>query len=261
MPIPGKDDIVSGVILHHQDAGSGPPVLFVHAGVCDSRMWNRQLVELAASHSVLAPDLRGFGQSPLMSEAYSDAGDLLTLLDHLGLEEISLVGASSGGQVALELVSCAPTRVSQLLLLSATADGVDPTPSLEEFAAEENALIDAGDIDGATELNVRTWLGPEADDAARSQVRLMQRNAFTVQLAAGEDINDEHVTVDLSSVDVPTQVISGLHDLDFFLLVARYLTSTLPNARLVELPWAGHLPSLERPVETMSLIRDWLGSR
>ena len=55
---------------------------------------------------------------------------------------------------------------------------------------------------------------------------------------------------------MPTTVVFGSHDIDFFADIARALAAQLPDARLVELPWAGHLPSLERPDETSALVRD-----
>jgi 3-oxoadipate enol-lactonase len=140
------------------------------------------------------------------------------------------------------------------VLLCADADGVEPTVDVRTFAAQEGALLDAGDIEAATELNVVTLLGPEADAAAREQLRVMQDRAFRVQLAAGEDDYEEELAVDLSRIGAPTTVVAGHHDLDFFGLIARHLASELPNAELIELPWAGHLPNLERPAEITELI-------
>jgi 3-oxoadipate enol-lactonase len=245
------------VILHHRVAGSGSAVLFLHAGVCDGSMWDRQLTDLSTDHLVIAPDMRGYGATPLSDEAYSDAEDVLQLLDHLDIQEFALVGASYGGRVALEVASHPEARVSKLMLLCAAAEGLEPTPSVEAFAAQEDLFLGAGDIEQATELNVATWLGPEADESARELVRTMQRHAFEVQLAAG-DVVTLHADVDLSRLDVPALVVTGEHDLDFFQQVGRHLEEGLPVASLRELPWAGHLPTLERPAEMSELIRNWL---
>jgi len=190
------------LLLHHTVTGSGPAVLLLHAGVCDSGMWDPQLDVLATDHTVVTPDFRGYGESPHLPGSYSDAGDVLVLLDHLGIEHVAVVGASFGGGVALQLASVVPQLVTRPVLLSAPADGVEPTADLRAFAEQEGALLEAGDLEAATELTVRTWVGPEASEATRQRVREMQERAFRVQLAAGEDFHSVELDVDLA-VSVP----------------------------------------------------------
>src|SRR5271169_595287 len=97
------------------------------------------------------------------------------------------------------------------------------------------------------ELNVATWLGPQASQATRERVRLMQRRALEVQLAAPEQYEPAEVAVDLGAITAPSLIVSGGQDLPDFRLIAARLALLLPGARPVELPWAGHLPTLERP--------------
>jgi pimeloyl-ACP methyl ester carboxylesterase len=242
------------VLLRHTVSGAGPPLLLLHSTAADSRQWDPQRAALAAHWTVITPDLRGYGGSPLPAVAYSNTADVLALLDDLGIEQTAVVGSSGGGWVALQVASTAPDRITSLVLLCADADGVEPTADVRTFAAQEDALLQAGDIEAATELNVVTLLGPEADAAACEQLRVMQDRAFRVQLAAGEDVQEEEPAVDLSRISARTTVVAGRHDLDFFGLIARHLASALPNAELIELPWAGHLPNLERPAEITELI-------
>jgi 3-oxoadipate enol-lactonase len=242
------------VLLRYTVSGAGPALLLLHSTAADSRQWDPQRDALAAHWTVITPDLRGYGESPLPPVAYSNAGDVLALLDHLGIEQTAMVGSSGGGWVALQVASAAPDRITSLVLLCTDADGVEPTVVVRTFAAQEAALLQAGDIEAATELNVVTLLGPEADAAASEQLRVMQNRAFRVQLAAGEDDFEEDVGVDLSRISAPTTVVAGGHDLDFFGIIARHLASELPNVELIELPWAGHLPNLERPAEVTDLI-------
>lgn len=241
--------------LHHSVAGAGPPVVLLHAGVADSRMWAGQTGPgagaLADRFTLVAPDLRGFGSSPMPSPEdapWSNAGDVLALMDDAGIASASIVGCSYGGRVALEVASTAPERVDRLVLVCSALRGVEPTASVEAFGDEEERLLESGEISAATDLNVRTWLGPEADDAARELLRDMQQHAFEVQLAA-EEVDPDDIEVDLLRVTMPTTVFYGRRDLDFFANVARHLHENLPQSELVELPWAGHLPTLERPVE------------
>lgn len=249
------------MLLSHEDKGTGPAVLLLHSGVCDRRMWSRQVEALSHSHRVVAPDLPGFGDSALPAGSFSTHGLLVELLDHLGIEDVAVVGSSFGGRVALELASQAPDRVRSLVLLCAASRGVESTPAAEAFEEEEERLLEAGDVDGAVALNVDTWLGPEADDATRELVRVMQRHAFDVQIPADswpDPPQPERVEPDLTSITVPTFVVAGGRDLDFFQNVARHLAATIPDSHLVELPWAAHLPSLERPDEVTALLTGFL---
>jgi pimeloyl-ACP methyl ester carboxylesterase len=241
--------------LHHRDEGSGPVVVLLHAGVADLRMWDLPAAGLARDHRVLRCDLRGFGGSPLAPGAsYSDAEDVLALLDERGVDRFALVGASYGGYVALQVASAVPDRVERLVLLASAADLLEPDDGMRGLWQEEGSLVEAGDLAGATELNVRTWLGPEADDDARELLRLMQRRALEVQVAAGEDVDNRDLPVVPDRLTMPTRVVVGLLDQPFFVDTGRELARRLPSAELDELPWAGHLPTLERPSEALRLL-------
>lgn len=252
------------VLIAHDDEGSGPPVLLLHAGVADRRMWHHQWEALTAQHRVIRCDLRGFGDTPMPPERFSFAGDSAALLDHLGVESAAVVGSSFGGRVALELATAFPARVSRLVLLCTALRGADPTPASEAYDDQEERLLEADDRDGYVELNVATWLGPDADDSARQLLRVMQRHCLDVQLAADaspEPYEVDDVAVEPAQITVPTLTVSGGHDLDVFQHVSAHLAQTMPNARRLHLPWAGHLPSMERPAEvTALLLRDLDGT-
>ncbi|MEU9040454.1 MULTISPECIES: alpha/beta fold hydrolase [unclassified Kitasatospora] len=245
------------MILSHDVSGSGPAVVLLHSSVCDRRMWDAQWQRLVdAGYRAVRCDFRGFGDSPLADGPYSDAGDVLALLDHLGIESAALVGSSHGGRIALTAAALRPDAVTALVLLAPGMPGHQPSETLRAFGGREDELIEAGDIDGAVELNVETWLGPEADETVRANVRRMQRHAFDVQAEAttGPDRED----VDLSLIKAPTLAVGGAHDVPDFREIAAALPGLLPNARHLELSWSGHLPSLERPEETTALVLDFL---
>lgn len=249
--------------VHCVTSGHGPVVMFLHSGVTDLRQWDPQCEELSARFRVVRCDRRGWGRSPLPttsdSASYSDAGDVVGLLDELGIEETVLVGSSAGGLVAQQIASAWPERVSRLVLLCADAEGVEPTPALQTFAEREEDYLRAGAIREAVELNVTTFLGPDASAETRDLVREMQRNAFELQLVAGDSVPCEPgPVIDLTRVTMPVYVVSGSRDLDYFALTADSLAKQLPNVQRVVLPWAGHLPNLERPNEVNTLLADML---
>ncbi|SDL88555.1 alpha/beta fold hydrolase [Streptomyces wuyuanensis] len=254
--------------IAHDVAGDGPAVVLLHSSVCDRRMWDEQRDALTgAGYRVVRPDFRGFGGTPAEAvHPYSDEDDVLALLDELGIERAAFVGASYGGGVAVGIAARRPERVTALALLCAALPGHEPGPGLLAFDRKEDELVEAGDLDAAVELNVATWLGPEAGEPVRERVRAMQRHAFDVQLAADaeaeraglEPVEGDDPQVDPGAVTAPALVVSGAHDLDDFKAMAARFAELIPGARAVELPWAGHLPSLERPAEVTDLLRDFL---
>jgi 3-oxoadipate enol-lactonase len=246
--------------LSHDLTGTGPTVVLLHSSIADRRMWQPQVpVLLDAGYQVLSCDFRGYGETP-MAQTYSDAEDVRDLLDELAVPAAVVVGSSFGGRVAQEIAVRWPDRVSGLVLLCPGMTAARPSPELMDFAEREDSLLAIGDIDGAADLNVATWLGPEADDHTRTAVRSMQRHAFEVQVAFGPEAGPSSTPVDVSTIDAPTLVVSGAHDLQDFRAIAAFLASKIPGARHVELSWAGHLPSLERPGDVNELLVDFLSA-
>jgi 3-oxoadipate enol-lactonase len=249
---------LSTVELAHDDRGDGDPLLLIHAGVCDRRMWEPQWGSLTERLRAIRCDLRGYGETPLPAERFNPADDVIALLDRLGLDRVSLVAASFGGRVGLEVAATWPQRVEKLILISGEWEDVERDPELESFGEEEDRLLSAGDVAAAAELNVRTWVGPEASDDARSLVLEMQRQAFEVQLAAGGAAEFEPRDVDPAKIEAPTLLVSGGRDFAHYRDVAAELRDRIPDAEHVELDWAGHLPSLERPARVTRLLLHFL---
>ncbi|MFD9725244.1 alpha/beta fold hydrolase [Streptomyces sp. NPDC059072] len=245
--------------LAHDTTGDGPALVLLHSAACDRRMWDPQWSALAeAGYRVVRPDFRGFGDSPLPDHRHNDAEDVLDLLDSLGVERAALVASSYGGRVALEIAARRPDRVRAMALLCSGLPGHEPGVELEAFGDREDALLEAGDVEGAVELNLGTWLGPDAEEAVRERVREMQRRSFEVQLAAPRGAGRRPVEVDLTAVKATCLAVSGGHDVADFRQIAARLPELLTDARHLELPWAGHLPSLERPEVVTELLLDFL---
>ncbi|MBF9070556.1 alpha/beta fold hydrolase [Streptacidiphilus fuscans] len=235
------------------------PLVLLHAGACDSRMWDPQWAALVRTgRRVVRCDFRGFGATPSADAPYREADDVLALMDGLGIERAVLVGSSNGGRVAQEVALDRPDRVAGLALFCAPVPGHQWLPELLAFGEREDALLEAGDLDAATELNVTTWLGPEADDTAKASLRTMQRRAFELQSGMTEYFAADPVERDLSKIEAPTLVVSGAHDFQDFRDSAARLAAELPDVRRVALPWAGHLPTMERPDEATRLLLDFL---
>jgi pimeloyl-ACP methyl ester carboxylesterase len=257
--------------LHHEVAGEGPPVVLVHEGIADSRMWEPQWRSFPRAHRTVRYDLRGFGESPIGPGSFSHARDLVGLLERLELGPAALAGGSLGGRVALEVAVARPELVSVLILVGSGLPGHEWSDELRASWAEEEAALERGDLDAAVEVNLRTWVdGPrrsaaDVDGSVRERVREMQRRAFELQLPVGDQAQEELLVPDLADrlheIGAPTLVVVGEGDVPDIHAIAGRLSTAIPNARSATIADAAHVPSLERPAEFDRLVLGFLAER
>jgi 3-oxoadipate enol-lactonase len=254
--------------LHYQVAGEGSPVVLVHEGIADSRMWEPQWTSFPPVHRTVRYDMRGFGETPVSPGSFSHARDLAGLLDRLALGPAAIVGVSLGGRVALEVAVARPELVSALVLVGAGLPGHDWTEETQAGWAEEEAALERGDLEAAVELNLRMWVdGPgrssgDVDAGVRERVAMMQRRAFELQLPVGDAAEEEPLVPDLAQrvteIDVPTLIVVGEEDRPDIHAIADRLAASIPNARRATIPATAHVPSLERPDEFDRIVLEFL---
>jgi 3-oxoadipate enol-lactonase len=240
--------------LHREVRGDGPPLLLLHAGGLDGRIYGPVAERLEDGYTLVIPDQRGHGQTPMPPEAFAPAEDTLAVLDELRIERVPVVGNSFGGRVALQLATLAPERVSALVLLASAVPGTEPSPELQAFWDQETALWEAGDIDGVVALNVRTWV---KDPAVTDLFSDMVRTACELQRDVEEDTERE-LPIDLAAIAVPTLAVSGERDFAHFARLADRIAAEVPGGERAEVAGAGHMIALERPDETAALITGFL---
>ena len=251
----------------HDVQGEGPPVVLLHAGVSDSRLWEPQLDSFAQSHTVLRVDLPGFGNSPLETNPVSFRGAVRDAMDTEGIDRAVLVGVSLGGNTALELTLESPERVSALVLVGAGLPDHEWSEEVTSFFAAEEEALERGDLDAAVDANLRTWLaGPrrrleDIDPAQRELVGEMQKQAFRQQ-RGHEDVRmlrlDPPESERLAEVKVPTLVVTGDEDVADIHRIADRLAAGIPGAERATIAAAAHLPSLERPEEFDRIVLGFL---
>ena len=135
-----ESDTIGRVRLPHDDAGAGPTVVLLHAGIADRTMWAEQLAPIAAAgHRVIAMDLPGFGEAPAGHED-TPWNDVFETLDALSVDRCTLVGNSFGGAVALRVAVVAPRRVAAMVLVSAPPPDLDPSAALRVRKHLEHAF-------------------------------------------------------------------------------------------------------------------------
>jgi pimeloyl-ACP methyl ester carboxylesterase len=248
--------------------GSGVPVLFLHQGVADCRVWDRQWISFASSYQLARCDLAGFGRSPISKVPIAHARDVADALGEAGVSSAAVVGGSLGGRVALELAVGRPDLVRALVLVAAALPSVDWSREVRAFGAAEDDAMAAEDLHAATELNLRMWVdGPgrtaaEVDPAVRAAVAEMQLRALELQAPHWDVLDEEMLVPDigerLGAVQVPTLVLVGEHDVDDFQRLATRVADEIPDARLETIPGAAHVPNLEQPLAFDAVVLEFL---
>ncbi|MER8184946.1 alpha/beta hydrolase [Kitasatospora sp. NPDC094015] len=249
--------------LSYLVTGDGPPVVLVHAGVADHRMWDQVAPVLAERHTVIRYDLRGFGASAVPTGPFGETDDLLRLLDHLGLDAVHLVGASWGGRVAAEFTLAHPGRVRSLTLLAAPWPRYEWSADMIAYDEAETAALAAGDLDAAVEVNLDMWLrGParewdEVASGAADRLRDPLRTSLVNQGVVGEHAQGA-TPADITAIAVPTLVGVGTLDVPDFQAIARRYATGIPGATLVEFADAAHLIALDAPAELAAVLGPFL---
>ena len=254
--------------LYVEQAGAGSPVVLLHEGIGDSRMWEPQWGPYSERFRVVRYDMRGFGQSPPAVGTYSLSGDLVELLDGLQLGPVALIGMSLGGSVAMETTIARPDLVSKLVLVAPGLRGFEMDDATKAGWADEEAALERGDDDEAVEVNLRMWVdGPsrspeDVDPELRRSVGEMQRRAIDIWREAGEEGEHRPLVEDwgerLAEISVPTLVLVGELDRPEMLEIAEKLEAGIPDARRETIAGAAHVTNMEQPEAFDRLVLEFL---
>lgn len=257
---------VDNALIRGEAAGIGVPVVFLHAGVADSRMWAEQMRALSSEgYHVLAYDRRGFGRTETPDEPFSHVVDLETVLDRLGLNAVVLVGCSAGGAVAIDFALENPERVIALALVSTAVSGDEPEipEAVEELVDSIDYAIETGNTDRANRFEAHLWLdGPtSADGRVDGPLRdlFIDMNAIILEHPALTQEEEPVPAMDhLSMIKAPVLLVAGALDVAYVLERHDELAAGLPEAFSLLIEDAAHLPSLEHPVEFNHALLEFL---
>ncbi|MGB3761153.1 MAG: alpha/beta hydrolase [Rivularia sp. (in: cyanobacteria)] len=248
-------------------AGKGKPLIFLHAGVVDRRMWRYQIAKLSDSYQRVAYSRRGFDETITADEAFSHVEDLRKILDKLEISTVSLVGCSQGGRIAIDFTLAYPQRVNKLVLISTAVSGA---PEPETFAPEIQVRMDAleeaeeiNDLASVNEIEANLWL--DGATSAKGRVSRALRELFLdmngIALRMPEltqEIEPNNAYGRLAQLSLPVFVIWGELDFEHIKERCKYIVDTIPDACGEEIPGTAHLPNLEKPEIINKLLGEFL---
>lgn len=234
--------------LFHEERGAGPAVLLLHGWGTSRRVWDAQLAALTPGHRTVTVDWRGCGASARLAAGATfeqATGDLLAVMDALGLAAPVIVGSSLGGAFALELARTAPERVAGVVAVAS------PGHRAVERGAELAALRAAlhADRRAALQAWVPHWFGPRAEPGMVAETMGLIRGA-------AEHVDEWLAVLGrydprewLPRLSVPVEFVHGALDAEIPVAVAEESAALVPGGRLTVVPDAGHMVQMERPGE------------
>jgi pimeloyl-ACP methyl ester carboxylesterase len=256
--------LLDSIELGYDDGGTGGvPILFVHGFPHDRSLWTPQLQGLTAQARCLAPDLRGFGEStaspPYSMDRYAD--DLVGLLDVLHIDRVVVAGLSMGGYVSFALWRRHPRRVRGLVLCNTKA-GADS----EEAREKRRALMAVARERGSSAVADSMLTGmvgkttrskrPEITNAVHVMISSTPTDGVIGALQAMMERPDSTPT--LSTINVPTLIVTSDEDAIIPVEEARAMHSAIRGSTLEVIAGAGHLSNLERPAAFNHIVSEYL---
>ncbi len=257
-----------GAVIRGEADGFGIPVVFLHSGVADRRMWDEQMRELAAEgYHVISYDRRGYGETETGDVPFNHLVDLEAVLDRLSVHAAILVGSSMGGGLAIDFALEHPERTIGLVLVGTDVTGAEGHEPAEEVVALEEAFEYArerGNISTANRIQAHQWLDGPFSEAGRVQgpPRELFLAMNEIHLSHPELTQEEHPETaafdNLGTITAPTLLVVG--DLDSPEIVAMHedLSEEMENAFAVVLEETAHFPNLERPDLFNPLLLEFL---
>ena len=256
-----------GARLYYESWGAGKPVVMLHAGIADHRIWAGQCEELSKYFRVITPDLRGYGWSATQEVSYRFCDDIYLLIRYLGLQTVGMVGCSIGGRTVLDLMITHPEVVERAILVAPALRGYEYgdartlaiDAAIEKFVAE-------GNKGAAVESTVDMWVvGPKrkrgsVDAKVLALARLMITENYEAMMRGFAETGiDFDVIASLEKIKIPTLVMIGDADLPDMQEISRIITAGIPGAKRQLIPGAAHLPNLDQGGLFNRKIKEFFG--
>jgi len=259
-PGPGFFVEIEGSKLYYEECGSAPQtVVLVHDGVVNSAVWDDVWPEFCKHFHVIRYDRRGYGRSPAPTTWYSETDDLLSLLHHLKVSRVALVGSSHGGELSIDFTLAHPEIVQQLVLVGAVVSGMPYSQHFLDRGKHAFELLGKGDVKGAiSEWSKDKYLIAPGNDAARKRLfDLLSANPQDMQ-HPDYPLRNKPSLPRLHEIHVPTLILTGDADVPDVHAHAGAIEAGIPNSCRVVVAGTGHIMYLEKPTEFSRLVINFI---
>ncbi|GHO89748.1 alpha/beta fold hydrolase [Dictyobacter formicarum] len=258
---------LDGARLYYEIAGMGEPLVLLHGGMLDRRMWDGQFQFFARHYQVIRYDVRRAGKSEASSEdAYVHYEDLRRLLDQLQIVKATLIGLSGGARIAIDMAIAYPERVNKLVLVSPGMSGHPfDDPWTHQHGKAFGAALQHGNVDQACEEFLTMWtIGPrrtaeQIDPEVRQHIVAMVKQSLAQQILNLSILElDPPAMERLAEIQAPTLVVLGDQDTTDILTIGQRLQKQVVGAQLMIMPQVGHTLVMEKPEEFNQLVEQFL---
>jgi len=252
--------------LYYEEMGTGHPLILIHGGLLDRRMWDDQFEAFAEEFRVIRFDVRNHGNSKGVPDTFKHYEDLLKILEHLNLQKAALLGLSLGGRIAIDFAIAYPDKVSAIILASPGASGYEfKSDTFKKNNEQLQKAFREGNIELGIEYFQQAWTdGPyrepdEIEPSVRDKVRSMALN--TLEEWENESVMEElePPAIDrLNEIQAPTLAIVGDLDMPGILEIVEAVIKNIPDAEKVVIQGAAHMVNMEKPDEFNNAVLDFL---
>ncbi len=257
-----------GQQIAYDKRGSGFPLVLIHAGYLDSRMWDNQITAFESRYTTIRYDVRGFGQSSRPSRSYSDAEDLRALLAHLQIDRAIILGVSNGGRIALDFAVEFPSQIAALVLVDFGIRGYESSgpeedalwKPFEEVEGRYNSLFKQGKKREIAAVDVDLWTSKVSPQMRERLLDIAEQNVPNApdERSKFQASPDPPAFGRLNAITAPVLMLVGEHDLPGEFPLVRRVHKRIPGSELVTIAGADHIPSLSRPEEFAGVVLDFL---
>lgn len=237
-----------GARVYYEVRGSGEPVVLIHGGFMDRRMWDPQFEALSSRFTVVRYDLRGAGRTEIDARApYSPLRDLVAVLDHLGIERAAIAGLSAGGFIAIDFALAYPERVSALIAAETLPRGFPLSPEILRSMATVMETLTQYGRDSAVAVFLTQPVFATAVDTPELAERLRRMLHDNLEWPVPPRLPDPPAMAHLGDISVPVLIVLGETSGADAHRAAEIMVRDIPHATVVRIPGAGHMVNLEAP--------------
>lgn len=253
---------INGGKIYYEATGAGHPLVLIHGGQMDRRMWDEQFALFSKSYRVIRFDVRGFGKSPASTNVYADEEDLAALLKYLHVDKAYVVGLSLGGRIAIDFALTHPDMVDAIIPVAPGLSGFHFSSDPSDEESWRAAL--AGDWEKVTDFWLKNpYMAPAMENpqiAPRLRQLAFENAHENLDNPLLESMPNPPAIERLPQIKTPALIIVGNRDVNDIHEICGLLYARIPGAKEIVIQGSGHIVNMEQPEQFNRAVLDFLAS-